>query len=204
MKITKIITLTAVGTVAALQAFAATDTITASARFRTAISLTHSADINFTPNVGDYIDVLGTPGGGDYAKVGTNGSVTYTGTGFSGVSSGTAGHIVIHGDGASTMVIKCSASAIISDNATNENLLDLDQVKVRLNATSVYGTGDTACAGTAGGDPATLTPTSGTTDDLYIGARLVGTPNSGTIVNGSTYTTGGTNGAPITVSVVYQ
>lgn len=168
-------------------------TVDASGVFRKDVSISSSTNMDF-----GVVEFSGTPGASERADMGTNGTISYAGT-FTGSASGTPGSVTLSGvNNGTTLDVYCSQTATLKKAGGNS--IDLTGIEVKPeNARGAYGTGS-ACNGISGASAMTMTYTSGSNDQLYIGGRLNGSTISGTL--GGSYSTSNAGGSRIAVTVV--
>ncbi len=165
----------------------------ASATFRQAPTLSVEQNMHFTPE-GQAIEYQAEPTSADRVHLGTDGSLTSTGSAFIAPSTGQAGAVRVAGDGTSSIDIACTANAALA--TTSGETLTLTNLEFAIdtgtsagNALPCQGLNTTTSTHTLDGD-----------DQLLLGGALVGNST----LTDSTYSTTHSGGLPASFRVVYN
>lgn len=174
--------------------WAVSTNLTATAIFLAAITLTPTA-MNFGRNT--YAGEPATAGAGAWVEVSTGGTRTVDGTTFVALGGTVvAGDVAITGTFGTSLDISCATSGVMTNGTQSINIGTIKVAKE-----SAAAGGGVACNG-SGTTVLTFNLTSGTDDQLKIGARVTGTGASNPLVGGS-FSTGNAGGTHIVVTVVY-
>lgn len=169
--------------------------VDAFAVFNKDVAITGTTDMDF-----GIVNYTGTPGPGDEARMGTNGSIGYTG-GFNGTGSGTSGRVELSGvPNGTTLEVYCSNAAVLS-NGMGSSIQLTDIEVAREGRLRNFGSNPT-CNGLTGAAAMTYSFRSGTRDEIFFGGRLDGGTMTGSA--GGNYSTANAGGSPIDAVVVIQ
>ena len=132
-------------------------------------------------------------------SLGTNGAITVGGTGLAYNGNATAGSVVLSGNRNNVVDIKCSDTARV---AIGNNRLDMRLLEISINSGTSFGAGQ-RCQGTKNNSPVTTTYdlAIGATPTIFMGGQLVVPTNA--LISGD-YTSQNNQGAPMTLSIIYQ
>jgi hypothetical protein len=175
--------------------YAVNTNLTAVGIFLQAITLTPTS-MNFGQNTYASEPALG--GAGAWVKVDTAGTRTVDGTVF--VAAGgtvAAGDVAITGTFGTSIDVSCATSGVMTN--AGGKVLNISAIKVAKESAAAGG--GVACNG-SGTTVLTFNLTSGTDDQVKIGATVTGTGATNPLVGGSFSTANG-GGTPIVVTVVY-
>lgn len=174
-------------------AVAADVDVHASAAFRQAPTMSVEQDMNFTPD-GQAIEYQAQPTSADRVQLGTDGSLSATGSAFLPPTTGQAGAVRVSGDDTSAVDISCTNDAALTTSTgaalTLTNLeFAVDQGTSAGNAVACQGLGTVSSTHTLDGD-----------DQLLVGGELVGDSS----LTDGTYSTANAGGTPATFRVIYN
>lgn len=184
-------------TTATSQAWAQSTSIDATVTFSEGVVLGNEQNMEF-----GQVDFDSAPTTGDTVTIGTDGSIQYSGTTFSGGGTGTAGSIdIAAGNNGQVVEVFCDQAATLTDG--NGGSINITGIKAAPeNATGSYAGAGAFCNGTSGLPATNFTLNIGTLDTFKFGGVIDGA--TATSFNGGSFSTGNALGDDIQIDVYYQ
>jgi hypothetical protein len=180
----------------AVQSPAVTTSLTATATFLAAITLTPT-----TMQFGKIVYSADPSAGTDFARIATDGSLTYGGVMSSGGGTTAVGNVAVTGTYGQSIDVRCAASGVLSNGAGKT--INIDIVKVaKESATGNWASANGKDCTGIGNTVLTFNLTSGTDDDIKVGAEIIGTGASSPFVGGA-YSTASGGGTNLSIDVIY-